>query len=320
MKSVDRRGFLSGIAAGGAAPALSAIAAPPPRFFEPTWASLASGYRTPEWFRDAKFGIWAHWGPQSAPEQGDWYGRFLYMQGHPMADFHRRTYGHPTDVGMMEVLNHWTAARWEPAALMARYRRAGAKYFVALACHHDNLDCYDSAHHAWNSLRVGPKRDVVGEWARAARAAGLRFGVSNHASHAWHWFQPAYGYDPEGPRAGERYDAFRLRKEHGAGKWWEGLDPQELYTGPHMAAPEGITSIAAMNAWHDAHDGQWVEHAPPGDPAYAAKWLARQTDLVAQYRPDFVYFDNHGVPFGQIGMRAVADYYNRAASWSGGEP
>ena len=318
MTAIRRRGLLGGLAATGFAPAGPAWALARP--FAPTWPSLIAGYRVPEWFRDAKFGIWAHWGPQSVPEQGDWYGRFLYMQGHPMAEFHRRTFGHPADAGMMEVQNRWTAARWEPEALMARYKRAGAKYFVSLACHHDNLDCFDSAHHAWNSLRVGPKRDVVGEWATAARAADLRFGVSNHASHAWHWYQTAYGYDPEGPRAGERYDAFRLTSADGAGKWWEGLDPQELYTGPHMVAPGGIRSIAEMNGWHDAHDGQWVEHAPPGDPRFAAKWLARQTDLVSKYRPDFVYFDNHGVPFAETGMRAVADYYNRASQWSGGDP
>ena len=74
----------------------------------------------------------------------------------------------------------------------------------------------------------GPKRDIVGGWAKAARARGLKFGVSNHSAHAWHWFQTAYGYDPEGPSAGERYDAFRLTKYDGKGKWWEGLDPQEL--------------------------------------------------------------------------------------------
>src|SRR3546814_4673817 len=114
---------------------------------------------------------------------------------------------------MMDIQNTWKADKWAPEALMQRYVKAGAKYFVSLACHHDNLDCFDSSHHAWNSLRVGPKRDVVGTWEKAARAAGLKFGVSNHASHAWHWYQPAYGYDPEGPRKGERYDACRLTRD-----------------------------------------------------------------------------------------------------------
>ena len=314
---IDRRTALGGLAAAGLAQGAFAQTQPGP--FEPNWASLTAGYRTPDWFRDAKFGIWAHWGPQSVPEQGDWYGRFLYQQGHPMSDYHRAHYGHPADFGMKDIQHLWTAAKWEPEALMARYKKAGAKYFVSLACHHDNFDCYDSAHHGWNALRIGPKRDVVGTWARVAREAGLRFGVSNHAGHAWQWFQTAYSYDPEGPRAGERYDAFTLTEADGKGTWWEGLDPRQLYTQPAIVAPPGIRSIKEMEAWRDAH-WDWSENAPAGDPAYAPHWLARQTDLVTKYRPDFAYFDNHGVPFGGIGMQAIADYYNRAAHWHRGAP
>ena len=282
-----------------------------------SWDSLARQFTIPDWFRDAKFGIWSHWGPQSVPEQGDWYGRFLYMQGHPQYQHHLETYGHPADTGMMEVQRRWTAECWEPEALMQRFVKAGARYFVSLACHHDNLDCYDSAYHQWNSLRVGPKRDVVGTWERVARQAGLRFGVSNHTSHAWHWYQPAYGYDPEGPRKGERYDAFRLTKADGKGKWWEGLDPRQLYTGRHMVVPDGIDSIAEMNAWHDAHDGQWIETAPPADPGFALQWLKRQQDLIEKYRPDFCYFDNYELPFGQTGLDALAHYYNASLDWHG---
>ena len=310
-----RRGLLAGMAALPALARAGLVTGGPVR---PTWASLAEHYRTPDWFRDAKFGIWSHWGPQAVPEQGDWYGRLLYMPGHPMYRHHLQTYGHPADTGMIDIHHRWTADRWEPEALMQRYVKAGAKYFVSLACHHDNLDCYDSAHHAWNAVRVGPKRDVVGTWMKAARAAGLHFGVSNHASHAWHWYQPAYAYDPEGPRKGERYDAFRLTKSDGRGRWWQGLDPQELYTGRHMVAPEGIDSVAAMNTWHDAHDGQWIETAPPGDERYVRRWLLRQIDLVAKYRPDFCYMDNTELPFGPVGLTAAADYYNRAIARSGG--
>ena len=285
---------------------------------EASWAGLAAGYRVPDWFRDAKFGIWAHWGPQSVPAQGDWYGRFMYLQGHPMYAHHLRTYGHPADTGFMEIQNRWTAERWDPQALVDRYKAAGARYFMALGCHHDNLDCYDSRYHPWNSLRVGPKRDVVGQFERAARKAGLKFGISNHASHAWHWYQTAYGYDPEGPRRGERYDAFRLTAADGKGRWWDGLDPQLLYTGPHIVPPAGISSIGAMTRFHDETSGRWVEHGPPMDAGYAARWLLRQVDLVEKYRPDIVYMDNYALPFGPIGLEAAADYYNRAVDWHGG--
>ncbi|MGN6622475.1 MAG: alpha-L-fucosidase, partial [Sphingomonas sp.] len=205
----------------------------------------------------------------------------------------------------------------DPQALIDRYVRAGAKYFVALACHHDNLDCYDSRYHNWNSMRVGPKRDVVGTWEKIARRAGLKFGVSNHAAHAWHWYQPAYGYDPTGPMRGVRYDAFTETKADGKGKWWDGLDPQELYTGGHTVMPNGIDTIDAMAKWHDQHDGEWIETGPPGDPAYVAKWLLRQTDLIDKYKPDLCYFDDTGLPFGAIGLEAAADYYNRSIAWHG---
>ncbi|WP_294333288.1 alpha-L-fucosidase [uncultured Sphingomonas sp.] len=307
-----RRGVLAGLAALPAVARAQVVVSGP---VQATWPSLVANYRYPDWFRDAKFGIWSHWGPQSVPEQGDWYGRHMYIQGHPASDFHRKTYGHPADVGFLEVQNRWTAANWDPEALMKRYVKAGAKYFVSLACHHDNLDCYDSAHHGWNSLRVGPKRDVVGTWEKVARAHGLRFGVSNHASHSWHWYQTAYGYDPEGPRKGERYDAFRLTKADGAGKWWEGLDPQILYTGKHFVAPDGIDTMQAMGTWHEKNDGQWLETVPPGDIDYAKRWLLRQVDLVTKYKPDFCYFDNYELPFGPIGLAAVADYYNRSLDW-----
>jgi alpha-L-fucosidase len=307
----NRRSVIAGAMA---APAL--VAARGERV-QPSWPSLVQHYRYPDWFRDAKFGIWSHWGPQAVPEQGDWYGRFLYMQGHPMAEFHHRTYGHPTEVGMKDLFPRWTASAWEPEALMQRFVKAGAKYFVSLACHHDNFDCFDSSHHGWNATRIGPKRDVVGTWERAARAAGLRFGVSNHISHAWHWYQPAYGYDPVGPRKGERYDAYRLTAADGQGTWWNGLDPQDLYTGRHMVVPDGIDSIAAMNTWHDRHDGQWVETAPPGDGRFTRQWLLRQQELVEKYRPDLCYFDDYELPFGQIGLDAAAHYYNRSLDWHG---
>ena len=126
----------------------------------------------PDWFRDAKFGIWAHWGPQCVPEAGDWYGRLMYVQGHPAYDHHLRHYGHPADTGFIDLIGRWRAERWQPDALVARYARAGARYFVALACHHDNFDTFDSAHHRWNATRVGPRRDLIGGWARAARSAG----------------------------------------------------------------------------------------------------------------------------------------------------
>ncbi len=318
---LSRRRFLkaSAMIAAGALPGRPAaqrrIARGP---FEPTWDSLTRNYRVPAWFRDAKFGIWAHWSAQCVPEQGDWYARRMYLQGDPVYDHHVRTYGHPSTFGFMEIDNLWKAERWEPEALMTLYARAGAKYFFALANHHDNFDAYDSKHHAWNSVNVGPKKDIVGTWAKIARAHGLRFGVSNHSAHAWHWFQPAYGYDAEGPLAGVRYDAARLTKADGRGTWWEGLDPQDLYTGPNMKAPDGLTTIEAMNEWHEKNDRVWNEDPPPLNPGFTEKWFLRCQDLVDSYRPDVLYFDNTELPLGQAGLDIVAHYYNASVSRNNG--
>ena len=236
MPQLSRRSLLRSIAAAAPAAAiprafLSQGANPhhiSPGPFQPAWNSLKAGYQTPEWFRDAKFGIWSCWGPESMPEQGDWYTRNLYLQGSKQNKFHVANYGHPSKFGAVELNGTWKAERWQPEQLMDLFVSAGAKYFVALAQHHDNFDIYNSRFHEWNSVKVGPKRDIMAVWAKEARKRGLRFGVSNHGAHAWHWLQVAYDYDPEGAMQGVRYDAYTLTKADGKGKWWDGLDPQTL--------------------------------------------------------------------------------------------
>jgi alpha-L-fucosidase len=317
---LSRRGFTASTLA------LGACAATPRGSgrakFEANWDSLIAGYSAPDWFRDAKFGIWAHWSAQCVPEQGDWYARRMYLQGDPCYDHHVRTYGHPSQFGFMEIDNLWRAENWDPEALIQRYKRAGAKYFVALANHHDNFDAYNSRHHAWNSVNVGPKRDIIGEWARVARKHGLKFGVTNHCAKAWHWFQTAYGYDAEGPLAGQRYDASRLTRADGAGKWWDGLDPQQLYAGPEatIMPPDGIRSIAEMSAWFEARGRAIWDASPPGgdQSAYVRQWALRCIDLIDSYRPDLLYFDDVKLPFGQAGLDVAAHYYNASMNWNDG--
>jgi alpha-L-fucosidase len=116
---------------------------------------------------------------------------------------------------------------------------------------------------------------------------------------------------------GRRYDAYWLRKHHGNGKFWEGLDPQELYTGPYYVAPPGIRSPQEMLDWHDKLDGQWLEGVPSGNIAFVEKWLQRQKQIVEDYKPDLMFMDHAGVPFGNYGLEAVAHYYNKAAEWHG---
>jgi alpha-L-fucosidase len=264
--------------------------------FQPSWDSLASGYQVPDWFRDAKFGIWAHWGPQCQPGMGDWYAQRMYQFDSPIYRYHVKHYGHPSKFGFKDVIHEWTAENWDPKHLIHLYKKAGAKYFAALANHHDNLDLFDSKYQPWNSVAVGPKKDIVGGWAKAARSAGLRFALTSHGDRAWSWYQPAQGSDPTGPLAGVPYDGV-MTKADGKGKWWDGLDPQDLY---------------AQNHAPGKYD--WPQNGnPPLSPAYIEKYFNRTIDLIDQHHPDLLYFDDAVLPIypaSDIGLRIAAYLYN----------
>ncbi len=277
--------------------------------FEPTWASLAH-YRVPDWFRNAKFGIWAHWGPQCEPEQGDWYARLMYVQGQPQYEWHVAHYGHPSEFGFKDVIHRWRAENWDPDKLVALYARAGAQYFVALANHHDNFDLWDSKYQPWNSVRVGPKKDLIAGWAAAARAHGLRFGVSVHAAHAWSWYETAQGSDQTGPLAGVPYDG-KLTRADGRGKWWDGLDPQDLYAQNHVPSPDFRDYKSIWSRWN------WDNGVSLPDAAYCEKFYNRTMDLINRYQPDLVYFDDTALPLWPVsdaGLRIAAHFYNSNAA------
>lgn len=273
--------------------------------FKPAWDSLAQ-YQCPDWFRDAKFGIWAHWSAQCVPEEGDWYARKMYMptevdkktgKAKPGGDYayHVAHYGHPSKVGFKDICNVWKAEKWEPEKLIALYKRVGAKYFVALANHHCNFDCWDSKYQPWNSVNIGPKKDIVGTWAAAARKEGLRFGVTVHCGRSWSWYEVAHGADKVGPLAGVPYDGV-LTKADGKGTWWEGYDPQELYCRAHTPGERP-------------------------DRAYCEKFFNRTKDLIDKYQPDLLYFDDGVLPLNatcDAGLSIAAHYYNASRKWHDG--
>lgn len=269
--------------------------------FQPTWESLASQYECPEWFRDAKFGIWAHWGPQCEPEHGDWYARKMYIPSDPAYKSHLAEYGHPSTNGFKDVIRQWKAANFDPDALLGFYKQCGAKYFMALANHHDNLDLFDSKYQPWNSVALGPKKDLIGGWERAARKHGLRLAVSVHASRAWSWYEPAQGADKDGPLAGVPYDG-KLTKANGKGQWWDGLDPQDLYVQNHAPGTK-------LDWGWDPAKGSSTPSA-----AYMEKFFRRTKQLWDDYQPDMIYFDDWVVPFhrvtDEIGLRLAAHFYN----------
>ncbi len=233
--------------------------------FAPTWESLR-GFECPEWFRDAKLGIWSHWGPQCVPMYGDWYARHMYIEGSAQYLHHWRVYGHPSKVGYKDIVPLWKAERFDPDALMDLYVKAGAKYFVAQAAHHDNFDNWDSKHNRWNAVKVGPKKNIVQLWQDAARKRGLPFGLTEHLAATYTWFSYNKGADKTGPYAGVPYD---------------GSDPEfeDLYL-PNRDAYE----IPDKKPWL-TDNPWWHEH-----------WLARVKDMIDQHKPDLLYSDSH-LPF-----------------------
>lgn len=274
--------------------------------FKPTWASLEK-YEVPQWFRDAKFGIWAHWGPQCQPERGDWYARGMYQEGSDQYKYHCQKYGHPSRFGFKDVISVWKAEHWDPQELVALYKKAGAKYFMALANHHDNFDLYNSRFQSWKSTEIGPKKDIVGGWAKAARNNGLKFAVSVHAAHAWSWYETAQRADQKGPLNGVPYDG-KLVKDDGEGKWWQGLDPQELYAQNHPLSQNSLDNGMIHKQW------AWGNGVTPPTAAYIDKFFNRTIDLIDKYHPEMVYFDDTILPLypvSDIGLRIAAHLYNK---------
>lgn len=273
--------------------------------FQPTWESLAQ-YQTPAWFRHAKFGIWAHWGPQCVEGSGDWMARSMYQEGSGAYRHHVEHYGHPSQVGFKDILPLFKAERWQPDSLVAYYKHIGAEYFMALGNHHDNFDLWDSKYQPWNSKNIGPKQDILARWAAAAKKNGLPFGISFHADHAWLFYEPAQRYDREGPKAGVPYDG-TMTKEDGKGKWWEGYDPQDLYAQNHALS---------QGAWADGMiHGQWAwgGGATLPDAAYCTNFYNRTLDAINRYNPDLIYFDTTVLPFypfSDAGLKIAADFYN----------
>jgi alpha-L-fucosidase len=280
---LNRRAFAGFAGAAAASSLLPARAGASDITFAPELDSLKA-YCAPDWFRDAKLGFWACWGPEAVPEMGDWYARNMYIQGHRQYEDHLKRYGHPSKFGYKDLVPLWQGENWNPDRLMSLYKKAGAKYFCAIAQHHDNIDCWNSRFHRWNSFKMGPRRDVIGEWRDAARKHGLRFGVTEHLGASWNWFGVSKLSDAAGPLAGVRYD---------------GANPKfdDLY---HIG---------------NAHpDCPWYRNTPE---SFQMEWFNRIKDLVDSYQPDLLYSDG-SLPFGRYGRELLAHFYNSNIQRLGG--
>lgn len=151
---INRRSALKVI--GGSAIAVRDLIARAIGPFDPTWESLEQ-YRCPDWFRDAKLGIWTCWGPHTVPGFDDWYARNMNIEGSTTYTHHLKTWGHPSKFGFKNFLPLWRGEKFDADRLTALFKQAGAKYVATLGSYHDNFDCFNSRHHRWNSVNMGRK-------------------------------------------------------------------------------------------------------------------------------------------------------------------
>lgn len=263
--------------------------------FEATFESLMQ-YECPDWFRDAKFGIWSHWGPQSVPMYGDWYARSMYIQGSPQYLYHIRHYGHPSKFGYKDICALWKAENFNPSELMSLYKKAGARYFVAQAMHHDHFFNFPSKLNRFNSMQMGPKKDICGLWKEAADREGLPFGLTEHLGATFSWWRVNKWCDTEGQYAGVPYD---------------GNDPKfrDFYLDNYEHVNGVDRKDTAVRPWYSANN------------KFHEYWLSVMKEVIELYEPDLLYSDgplpfgehNVSVPGGKEfvnGLTAVSHLYN----------
>ncbi len=249
------------------------------RFYEPNWASL-SRYEIPAWFRDAKFGIFIHWGAYAVPAFGsEWYPNLMYL--HPVEkasefarnhwdvpsfyEHHVKTYGPLDTFGYKDFIPMFKGELFDPEAWVALFKECGAKYVVPVGEHHDGFPMYASELTDWNAAQMGPKRDVVKELELATRAAGLKFGVSSHRANNWKYYVIDEAFDNSDPTFEGLYGPNRLQGD-------------------------------------------------PESEAFVEDWFTRTREIIDRFHPDLLWFDIgwHREPFAAYRPRVAADYYNDA--------
>jgi len=249
--------------------------------FRADWESLQK-YEVPEWYKDAKFGIFIHWGAYSVPAfSSEWYPRNMYEPGFDAYKHHIATYGPQDKFGYKDFIPMFKAEHFDPSAWAELFNQAGAKYVVPVAEHHDGFAMYDSGLSDWTAAKMGPHRDVIGDLSKAVRAEGLHFGVSSHRVE--HDFFLGVGRKIPSDVNDPKYAAFYGPAQVGVINW---------------GTPVGNDFTYVSSEW-------------------ANDWLARGVELVEKYHPDIVYFDWW---IGQASIRPnlvkfAAFYYNRSLKY-----
>jgi alpha-L-fucosidase len=252
--------------------------------FAASWESLAR-YQVPAWYQDGKLGIFIHWGVYAVPAfANEWYPRNTYRQGTREFEHHVATYGPQNTFGYKDFIPRFKAERFDPDQWADLFKKAGARYVVPVAEHHDGFAMYDCSLSEWTAAKMGPKRDIVGELAAAVRQQGLVFGASSHRAEHWWFFDGGMKFDSD--VRDPRY--------------------QGLY-GPAQPTPNRKT-----------RETEFTESPP--DQAFLEDWLLRTCEIVDAYRPQLIWFDwwIHHRAFVPYLQKFAAFYYNRGAQWGQG--
>ncbi|KAA3664331.1 MAG: alpha-L-fucosidase [Chloroflexi bacterium] len=254
--------------------------------FEPTWESLVN-YTVPEWYMDAKFGIFIHWGPYCVPAFGnEWYARNMYVKESKEYKHHLENWGPHTEFGYKDFIPMFKAEKFDAKEWAALFKEAGAKFVVPVAEHHDGFPMYDSELTEWNAAKMGPKQDIVGELAKATRALDMVFGVSTHRAEHWWFFNGGLEYDSDvqDPEYADFYGPPKTGPRHSA-EGWKNRD------------------------WEPRPDAKFLED-----------WLARTCELVDKYQPQLVWFDwwIEQIVFQPYVQKFASYYYNRGLEWDKG--
>jgi alpha-L-fucosidase len=295
--------------------------------FAPTWTSISAnvpGNGTPAWLRQAKFGIWFHYGPQANLQNGDWTAQHMYQQGSDSYNFHLNNFGHPTTNGYKDVIKAWNPVNYSPAGMAQLFYNAGARFVLVQGVHHDNFDNWNSRYNPWNMVNFGAKHDTMAEWTNALHNLGMRMGVAFHHEYSWWFTQPDFLSDGSGALAGVPYDA--VTATNSAGKWWAGYDTRFLYN-QDLHKYQGI---ATPNQWYWNPGSGIFTNDLDYCHWYATQWALRILDVVENYDPDFIYTDgNSSQPFSGYAtgtgykcdamQRVIAHFYNRALERHGSD-
>lgn len=261
--------------------------------FEANWGSLCA-YEVPEWYKDAKFGIFVHWGVYSVPAYGsEWYPRQMYIdakrRGENFFSYHRKTFGDQSVFGYKDFIPKFKAEKFDPYEWAELFASAGAKYVIPVAEHHDGFPMYACSFTEWDASEMGPRRDIIADLASAVRSRGMKLGVSSHRAFHWKYFVRRPGFDNADPR-------------------YAGLYGRPL---PFLFQ-------------EDAADYQ--KRFEPQDQQFKDDWLARTCELVDRFQPDLVWFD-FGIARRDVGFeenhfashlqKFAAYYYNVTSKQNG---